>query len=203
MIQKCEEIVIIDFETTGLSPEYDRIIEVGAVIVKNNKIIASFDQLMNPGFSIPNFITNLTGISSEMVRSMPSPENVMPRLKKFIGDRTILAHNASFDKRFLLSEMDRVGIKIQNRILCTLLLSRRLILNSASYKLSELAKILNFPTGRAHRALDDVKVTAMLWDHLHSIVSRSTGITNPDLDFFEKISKTPKKSVGKFLESVG
>ena len=107
----CSEVVIIDFETTGLSPYYERIIEVGAVIVKGKRVIDSFSELMHPGRSIPYFITQLTGISNSMVKGRPSPEKIMPRLKKFVGDRVILTHNASFDSKFLYSEMERAGLK--------------------------------------------------------------------------------------------
>lgn len=201
-IHSGEEIVIIDFETTGLSPYNDRIIEVGAVIVKEKKVINSFSQLMNPGCYLPYFITDLTGISNSMLTDKPRPEKIMPKLKRFIGDRVILAHNASFDSKFLHSEMSRVNITINNPFLCTMLLSRRLIPDVYDYKLGTLANYFSIKIGKAHRALDDVKATAELWGHLNQIVCDATGTKQLDNHIFETISKKPKKLIAKYFEQV-
>jgi len=117
----CEEVVILDFETTGLSANYERVIEVGAALVKGNKITKTFSELCYPGASIPYFITELTGITNAMLKGKPKPEKIMPKLHEFIGQRPILAHNASFDSQFLHAEMDRVGLEVVNPILCTML----------------------------------------------------------------------------------
>lgn len=157
-----EEFVILDFETTGLSPSYSRVIEVGALLVKQDKVVKRLSQLMNPGFDIPDFITEITGITDEMVRGQPRPEKFMPTLKRFIGNRPVLAHNASFDQSFLMSEMDYIGKKITNRFLCTLKLSRRLIYDAPNYKLSTLIKHLKIKMPKdhqSHRALHDVMST--------------------------------------------
>jgi DNA polymerase III epsilon subunit-like protein len=116
--QELHEVVILDFETTGLSPSYDRVIEVGCATLRGGKVVSRFNELMNPGVSIPFFITRLTGISELMLANKPSPEKVMPKLKKYLGEKPIVAHNASFDKNFLYEEMARAGLKIQNPILC-------------------------------------------------------------------------------------
>lgn len=200
--KNCDEVVILDFETTGLSPEYDRVIEVGAVIVRGNKVVDSFSELMNPGMHLPRFITNLTGISSAMLKGKPGPQVVMPKLKKFIGDRVILAHNASFDSKFLDAEMARANLDMNNEVLCTLLLSRRLIPDAYNYKLGTLAAHLNIKIGRAHRALDDVKATAELWRHLHDVVRSATGLKKLESSLFKTISKKPKNTIGKYLEKI-
>lgn len=198
----CDEVVILDFETTGLSADYDRIIEVGAVVFKGNKVVDSFSELMDPGCYLPSEITALTGITRSMLKGRPCPEAVMPKLKKFIGDRVILAHNASFDSKFLHAEMRRARIKIDNPILCTMLLSRRLIPDAYNYKLGTLAKHLNFKIKNAHRALDDVNATARIWEHLYQTVSEKTGIKQPDSQVFATISKKSKNSVNKYFEKV-
>lgn len=198
----CDEVVILDFETTGLSADYDRIIEVGAVIVKDQKVTARFSELMNPGRRIPYFITDLTGITNTMLMGKPKPEDVMPKLKDFLGNRVILAHNAAFDRKFLHSEMARAHLQASNHFLCTLLLSRRLIPEAANYKLGTLAEHLHIKIGRAHRALDDVEATAQLWDHLHETVRVSTGIHQLGSDVFEMISKRPKHSIPQFFRSI-
>lgn len=196
-----DELVILDFETTGLSPDYARVIEVGAVIVKGTEVVDTLSQLMHPGCPIPYFITNITGITNQMVKGKPSPEAFMPKLKAFIGERPILAHNASFDQRFLVSEMENIGESMHNKFLCTLALARRLILDAPDYKLTTLTHHLKIkiPTGhQAHRALDDVMVTFGLWLHLKEYVSDYIQ-GSPDLHFFEKIMKEPKNTVSKLL----
>lgn len=197
-----EQIVIIDFETTGLSPDFARTIEVGAVLINENKIVDSFSQLMNPGYNIPSFITDLTGITNKMIKKQPSPEEVMPKLRKFIGSHPVMAHNASFDSKFLISEMLRADIPFENPFLCTLKLSRRLI-DSHSYSLSNLVSNLNLDTddiSQMHRALDDVKMTFRLWKYIQNVVVRKTGILKHDLDMYFKISKKSKKKVPEFLD---
>ena len=192
-----EELVILDFETTGLSPTYARIIEVGAVLVRNSKIVDKLSQLMDPGCSIPYFITDLTGITNRMVKGKPTPEEVMPKLKKFVGNRTILAHNASFDQKFLISEMKNVGKKIDNKFLCTMKLSRRLIPDSPDYKLSTLISHLKIKVPKeqkAHRALSDVIRTYHVWEHMKKYVAESIN-TSPNIDLFVKLERHSKNKI--------
>ncbi len=199
-----QEFVILDFETTGLSPAYARIIEVGAVLVRDNKIVEQFSQLMYPGFSIPYFITEITGITNQMVKGQPRPEAIMPKLKEFLGNRPILAHNASFDQKFLVSEMENAGKKIENKFLCTLKLARRLILDSPDYKLTSLISHLKIKVPKehkAHRALDDVISTYYIWMHMQKYVSEKIKIT-PDVDLFLKISNQPKNKISHFLDKI-
>jgi DNA polymerase-3 subunit epsilon len=194
-------IVILDFETTGLYPMYDRVIEVGAVLVKEEKIIDTISQLMYPGYSIPYFITDITGISNAMVKGKPKPEKFMPILHKFIGNRPVLAHNASFDQRFLLSEMQKIGKAMDNTFLCTLKLARRLII-APDYKLTTLTSHLKLKVPKshqAHRALNDVMATFHLWLHLRDYVSQCMK-TPPDFHFFTRLEKQPKIKVAKMLE---
>jgi len=157
---------------------------------------------MNPGFLIPSFITGITGISNLMLKGKPSPEKVMPELKRFIGKRVILAHNASFDSKFLYSEMKRARLKIDNPIICTLLLSRRLMPNVTNYKLGTLANHLNYKIENAHRALDDVKATSIVWNHLYKQVQYFTGIQEPNAQIFTTIGQTPKGSIEKYFTQI-
>ncbi len=196
------ELVILDFETTGLSPEYARVIEVGAIVIKEQKVIANISQLLDPGFSIPHFITDLTGITNKMVRDQPTPEKFMPILKKFIGDKEIIAHNASFDQKFLNAEMKNIGENIKNKFLCTLKLSRRLIA-APDHKLTTLKSYLKFNIPKehqSHRALNDVMVTFALWLHLKKHVTDRIK-TTPDFNFFSKLIRQPKKNVINFLNT--
>lgn len=193
------EVVVIDFETTGLSPDYGRIIEVGAVVTNGQEITGSFSQLMHPGCRIPSEITMITGITNSMVKEMPPPEMVMPKLKKFIGGRVILAHNAAFDRKFLLAEMQRAHLTITNPMLCTMLLARRLVTGVPNYQLTTLAKHFRIKSQRAHRALDDATTTAQLWNFLHQKVAEHTGIFPLDQSIFAQICAKPKNAVNGYL----
>ncbi|HXH55405.1 MAG TPA: 3'-5' exonuclease [Gammaproteobacteria bacterium] len=196
------ELVILDFETTGSSPNYSRIIEVGAIIISDTNIVDKLSQLMYPGRSIPYFITNFTGITNQMVKGKPSPEEFMPTLKNFIGARPILAHNASFDQKFLIAEMENSGNSIDNKFLCTLKLARRLILDAPNYKLTTLTSHLKIETSKdhkPHRALSDVMATLGVWLYIKKYVA-SYIKTNPDLNFFEKLMQHPRKNILNLLD---
>lgn len=188
-VPTCHEVIVLDFETTGLSSNYDRVIEVGALLIKNHKIIDEFVELMNPGVSLSSFITSLTGISNIMLKGKPKPELIMPKLIDFIEDRPIIAHNASFDKRFLIAELSRAKLSIKNPFLCTMQLAKKLIPDAISYKLADIAKHVGIRVNSQslHRALGDVKVTAELWKHLHIDVINRTGIRSPNHKHFQEV----------------
>ncbi len=197
-----DELVILDFETTGLSPSYSRIIEVGAIVLKGSKVVDKVSQLLHPGSSIPSLITSITGITNQMVKGMPTPEKFMPTLKKFIGDRPILAHNATFDQKFLIAEMENVGKRIDNPFLCTLKLARRLLPNAPNHKLGTLASYLKLEIPKnhqAHRALDDVLITAQIWHYLNASIAKHIK-TQPDFEMLLKLSSVPKNKIGTFLD---
>jgi DNA polymerase-3 subunit epsilon len=192
---------VIDFETTGVA-QHDRVIEVGVVLVCNFKVVDTFSALMHPGFTISSFITELTGITPAMLRGMPSPEEVMPRLKNFIGDYPCIAHNAAFDQRFLDAEMARATMRCQPAFFCSMLLARRLVQDSLTHKLGPLLEHLGIsppPGNRAHRALDDSLMTAALWQHLMGRVTARIPSYQPDADFLKNLSRVPKAHVETFL----
>ena len=193
---------VIDFETTGLSPEFDRVIEVGVVLVRNHEVVETFSELMDPGFAIPSFITNLTGISTSMVRGKPKPEKVMPQVREVIGSHPCIAHNASFDRGFFAAEMRRARVSCRPDFLCSMLVARRLVQDCASHKLGVLVQHLGLatPAGmRAHRALADCLMTAELWTHLMERVEAHLPGYVPDSGFVEKLSRMPKAEVEAFL----
>lgn len=195
---------VIDFETTGLGPPADRIIEVGAVLVRDGEVVDTFSELMDPGFSIPPFITSLTGITNAMLRGRPSPEAVMPRLRAFLGDHVCVAHNAGFDGRFFRAEMETAGEAHERAFLCTMLLSRRLVPDAASHKLGELVRHLRLrtPEGmRAHRALADALMTVELCKHLLSDLHARLNGRAADAELLAAISRKPKAAVPAFLAS--
>lgn len=194
-------IAIIDFETTGMMPGPDRIIEVGAVVVRDGVVVETFASLMDPGCRIPAFITGLTGITTAMVRGQPPPEEVMPRLRGFLGDLPCLAHNAAFDHRFFAAEMDRAGHGHERPFLCSVLLARRLVSGAPSNRLGDLVAHLGLelPAGhRAHRALGDALMTAQLWTRLLDAVRARIG-REPDMALLLELMRVPRAKVPAWL----
>ena len=119
---RADTVVILDFETTGLSPDQgDRAIEIGAVRLVNGEIKDQFQALMNPGFRITSFIEDYTGISNSMLAQAHSCRQVMTDFSDFIADDNLIAHNAAFDRRFLEAELMRIGRQYQGDFSCSLL----------------------------------------------------------------------------------
>ena len=198
------EFAVIDFETTGLSADYCRVIEVAAVIVRNGEVADSFVRLMNPGRRLPFYITNLTGITDEMLEGKPNPESVMLDLMRFLGDRPCVAHKASFDSSFYHAEMNRAGIGHERSFFCTMLLARRLIQDSPDHQLGTLTNHLNLPRpseGSCHRALYDVMLTVELWNRIENIVCEKTGKA-PDYEIYQTLMRIPKAAVWEYLDAM-
>lgn len=200
MGQNIGEIVVIDFETTGLSPKTARVIEVAAAVIKDGTVISTYSQLMNAGELIPPFIQSLTGITNAMVAHSPSPKEIMPILLEYIGDRPLLAHNAPFDRNFLKAEIQRIGLSLSNPFFCSLVLSRRFIPEAPSHRLQALAKHLNISQNQAHRALSDVMVTAELWAHLQSRICQELSPQTLDLPWLERASTHSRKKLKELIE---
>jgi len=158
-------LIVLDFETTGMSPRLGaRPTEVAAVRVENGRIIDRFQSLMNAGVYVPAFITELTGITNAMVRDAPGVDRVMRDLHAFVDGHPIIAHNASFDRKILEAEWQRLRLPMTSTLLCSLLVSRRVYPEAASHKLGALVEHLDLPrAGRYHRALADAEMTAHLW----------------------------------------
>lgn len=189
-----DDVVVLDLETTGLSADNCRIIEIGAVRLFNNNPIASFSTLCNPSEKITPKITEITGISNQMVSEAPKTEDVMSLLNDFLADSPVIAHNKAFEERFLQAEMHRAGLSFKKNMLCTMLLSKRII-DSPNYKLITLFNKLNCNQPlklQSHRALDDVYLTIKLWQHLLNEVAKIFGESKAcDLCFLEYLMKKP------------
>lgn len=151
--------VVFDLETTGFSPKNDKIIEIGAVKIKNGKIIDSFSEFVNPRRPIPYKITELTGISDDMVRYSDSIDFVLPRFMDFIGDAAVVAHNASFDCSFIEKNCKDLDLPFNATILDTVQICRFLYPELKSVKLNLVAKHLGIKLTSHHRAVDDAKAT--------------------------------------------
>ena len=194
-------IAVIDFETTGMTPTLgDRATEVAIVLTEGGQIVDRFQSLMNAGVPIPPFITQLTGITNAMVRAAPAAESVMREAARFVGDTPMVAHNASFDRRYWVAELARVGIEAQNPYACTVLLSRRLIPEASSHKLGALVSQLGLPqTGAAHRALADAEMAAELLMHLQDRLRSRHGVSAPDHAFLRSLQACNKAALPKFF----
>ncbi len=196
-------VVVIDFETTGLSPNMgDRTIEVGAVVVHNNQIIDKFQSLMNPEIKISGFIEGFTGITNKMLSTAPRINEVMEKLKSFIGHHQLVAHNASFDLRFLDAELGRIKHKRKNEFTCSMLTSRRIYPEAPNCKLETLVHYKKLKSnGVHHRALADAEMTAHLWIQLITDLKNSYGLSHVPFAFMQVLSKTPKNKILQLIES--
>lgn len=158
-----DEYVVFDIETTGLSSIHDKITEIGAVKIRNKRIIDTFSTLINPQVPIPEKITELTGITNEMVKDAPIIENVLPKFLDFVGQSCLVAHNAEFDIGFIRENANKYGFKVSNIVVDTLKLSRILLNQLKRHKLNVVAKELNVSLENHHRAVDDAKATAEIF----------------------------------------
>jgi DNA polymerase III subunit epsilon len=200
-----ETFVVIDFETTGLSPnEGARATEVGAVAIKGQKIVGQYQSLMNSNTHIPFNVTQLTGITNDMVKKAPPAKQVMEKLAEFIDTSTLIAHNANFDERFLAKEFELAGIRRSPKFICTMLLSRRIFQNMENYKLGTLVDSLRLPnTGALHRALADAETTAHLYFKICERISEKHGVISPSHDLLQRVQKAKHADVRRILDSCG
>ncbi len=166
------EYVVFDIETTGLDPLNDRIIEIGAVRVKDDEVIGEFNQLINPGILIPEVVTNINGITNEMVANKDYPGVVLSQFAKFIeGIDFLLGHNAiNFDYPFIKAEFKRNYVKTNDYLVKdTLRISRvKLKRELRSYTLKSLTAHYGIINREAHRALSDVYATYEVYKKLNN-----------------------------------
>ena len=154
--------VVTDTETTGSKAETNRVIEIGAVKMRGTDKVDEFQQLINPQRSIPSRITQLTGITTGMVFDAPTIDDVLPDSLDFLGDAVFVAHNVSFDERFINAELERLGRSpLENETLCTVRLARRLLPGLNSKGLTRLAQFYGIDVNGRHRALGDAEATAI------------------------------------------
>ncbi|MFA0067501.1 DNA polymerase III subunit epsilon [Vibrio breoganii] len=200
MPSSAKSVVVLDFETTGLSPNMgDRAIEIGAVKLVNGEVVDTFQQLMNPGFRVSSFIERYTGITNNMLRTAPSCGEVMREFASFVGASNMVAHNASFDKRFLDAEYSPLGIEYQGQFACSMLIARRLYQDAPTHKLGDLVRYKRIDhDGVFHRALADSEMTAKLWMVMLQDL-QSSGIVDPDFSFMQKVSKTSKSALSSLI----
>ena len=192
---------VIDFETTGISPDQgDRATEVAIVVMEGDRVVDRVQSLTNAGVRIPSFITQLTGISNAMVAAAPDAAEVMAEASRFVGSTPLVAHNAAFDRKFWTAELGRLGLPAPQPFACTLLVSRRLYPQAPNHKLGSLVDYHRLPrTGAAHRALADAEMAAALLDRiLHDLRTRY-GVAKPDHALLMALQRTGKAAVPGLL----
>lgn len=188
---------VLDFETTGLNPKLgDRAIEIGISLCSGGKEIDTFSSLINPGMRIDPFITHLTGITNSMVATAPPARVVMQEALDFVGDAHLVAHNASFDKKFWRHELSHdLNVEDGREFLCTLMLSRRVFQSFGSHRLGEIASVLGITMTQSHRALDDAQATAKILFTIIDHVSSACFDKYVDADFLRRYQKRSRASL--------
>ncbi len=158
--------VAFDFETTGLHPAVDRIVEFGAVRFTVGQELAMFSQLANPGMAIHPDAARVSGITDAAVATMPPVAAVLPQFMEFVGEAILVAHNAEFDGGFLRAELQRTGMPtVANLIIDTQALAQKAFPGKKSYSLQNLVAMLGIPANTAHRAGDDARQCMLLFEH--------------------------------------
>ena len=181
------DFTVVDVETTGWAPEEADITEIGAVRVHAGVVVAEFGSLVNPGTPVPPAITELTGISDQMLASAPPVAAVLPGLLKFAGGSVLAAHNAPFDLKFLTAACAGVGLDWPGfEVLDTVRLARHLLATPQEVpdrKLATLARFFGTPVRPSHRALDDAQATAVVLGRLLTrLTDREGAMTLEELD---------------------
>jgi ATP-dependent DNA helicase DinG len=188
----------IDLETTGLNPDSDEIIEVGIVTFQNGSVTDKWSSLVNPGRSLPEFITSLTGITQEMVDGAPSIQTLRSRINNLLSNNTLVGHNIGFDLGFLQTH----SLALANQRLDTLTLASVLLPNAGRYGLASLATVLELPSAQgaqAHRALNDALRTT---DLFHLLQEKAQQL---DFSILEEIVRAGKYAgwhEARFFEEV-
>lgn len=185
LIQSLDTYVVIDIETTGLDPRYDEIIEVAAIRVEAGEIVETFKQLIKPNQPIPTFITDLTGITNELLESAPCVSDVIPNFLSFVENEIVVGHNVNFDINFIYDNSDK---PFTNDFVDTMRISRRMFPEHRHHRLSDLTKRYNISEKTKHRALADVVRTNGVYTYLKNYAEAN------NISFSSLIPKHNKKS---------
>ena len=189
------DYVVFDIETTGFSPTKNKIIEIGAVKVRNGEIIDRMDEFVNPEVPIPFDIERLTGINDAMVMGADTVDKVLPRFLEFVGDAALVAHNASFDVSFIAQNAMLLGLPFDPTVLDTVTLARALLPNLNRFKLDTVAKALGVSLENHHRAVDDAEATAGIFLKFVEMLKKQHDMTN--LDQLEEFSHVSDETIMK------
>lgn len=158
--------IVVDLETTGLAPKTDRILEIGAWKVENGEFVRKFHRMVDPEMKIPERITELTGITDEMVAGQPKIAEATQEFVEFAGELPLLGHNLMFDYAFLKHAAVNQKLSFERAGADTLKISRKVLAALPSRRLGELCAYYHIPQQRAHRADEDAYVTAVLYEKM-------------------------------------
>lgn len=168
-----ENYVIIDTETTGLSPGVDSVIEFAGLRIRDSEIVERYSTLVNPGFPVSDFISSLTGITSTMLETAPCMKDVALQIRNFIGNDLLVGHNVNFDINFLYDEFVKHSVgPLTNDYLDTLRIAKKALPNLAHHRLSDVAAALDIPQASAHRAMGDCETTFSCLNKLKPTILR-------------------------------
>lgn len=157
------DYISVDIETTGVNAKWDRIIEIGAVKVRDGKVTETFSELINPGVRVSSFITELTGINNDMLSDKPTIEEVLPRFIQFAGDDFLLGHNIMFDYGFLKQNAINLNLSFDKWGIDTLKIARKTLKGLESRGLEYLCNYYGIKDENHHRAFNDANVTSQLY----------------------------------------
>ena len=164
-----DEYVAFDLETTGLSSANDRIIEIGAVVMKNGEELDRFQTFVDPQRPLEKKIVELTGITDEMLKGAPKIEEVLPEFLKFVNGRVLVAHNSDFDTGFIRAACARQGLPYTYTAADTLILSQNMLPQLNKFKLDIVSNALSLPDFNHHRAADDAVTCGLI---MHRLMAR-------------------------------
>ena len=198
-----ETVAVLDFETTGLSPNWgDRATEIAIVLVRDGQVVDRFQSLMNAGRRIPSEVTQITGITNAMIAAAPSVAKVMRDAARFVGKTPVVAHNASFDRKFWEAELAHLSLRSASAFSCTMLLARRLYPHSPNHRLATLVQLLQLPrTGPAHRAMADAEMTSHLWCRIAQDVSSNYGIERVTHEMLTRVQSVSRAKLPTLLRT--
>lgn len=169
-IDLLNDYVVFDIETTGLDSSYDEVIEIGAIKVKNNKIVSEFNSLVKPRNEIDEYITELTGITNEMVKDSPTIEEILPDFMDYIGNDILIGHNVNFDINFIYDNLYRNNFDVlTNDFIDTMRISRKLLPELPHHRLIDLARYFEIDTTNNHRSLKDCVITMSIYERLKNV----------------------------------
>lgn len=187
LIEFPDTYVALDIETTGLSPKLDKIIEISAILYQDNKVQDVFDTLINPEILISAHISNLTGITNEMVSSKPTIKDVLPKFLEFVANYVIIGHNINFDINFIYDKCEMYQLPyFSNCFVDTLRLFKKTQLDIPNFKLSTLCDFLNTENRCTHRSLDDCYACNEIYQFLKNHTQPLCCIG--EIDYVEKIT---------------
>ncbi|PID31717.1 hypothetical protein CR970_04365 [Candidatus Saccharibacteria bacterium] len=160
-------LVFLDVETTGMSPDTARVLELGALRVENGRVVSTINQLIHPDCVVPPEITHITGITNDQIADMPDFSRVAPQLDQMLEGAVLVAHNVGFDYGFLNMEYQRLGRQFDHDHLCTVKLSRALYPYESSHRLDAVIRRGGYRVQDRHRAYDDAEVLYKFFSDSH------------------------------------